>query len=90
MKVYNGQADEDDLKSPLIPEINAMPVIEMARIVADCLGIDDFIVEEVGLRPGEKIHECLYSSHEYCITSENATQCDKEEIKQYVKDILDV
>jgi FlaA1/EpsC-like NDP-sugar epimerase len=87
--VYNGQLEPTDINRPLIPEIKALPVIEIARLVGECLDIKDWTIQEVGIRPGEKIHECLYSSHDHCITSEKAEQCDVEEIKEYIKKVLD-
>jgi len=87
-QVYNGQLDGDDISRPLIPDIKALPVIEIARLVAQVVGVTDFTIDEIGLRAGEKIHELLYSSHEHCISSETAPQCDVEEIKTYIEGVL--
>jgi FlaA1/EpsC-like NDP-sugar epimerase len=87
-QVFNGQLDGEDISRPLIPDIRALPVIEIARLVAQVVGASDFTVEETGLRGKEKIHEALYSSHDHCITSEKATPCDVDEIKSYIEGVL--
>jgi UDP-N-acetylglucosamine 4,6-dehydratase len=87
-KAYNGQLDSEDLLKPMIPDIRALPVIEIARIVSRVVGVPDFTVEEIGIRGIEKIHEVLYSSHEHCITSEKATQCNIDEFTSYIEGVL--
>lgn len=56
-----------------IPAMRAAPVVDIARATAKVLGIEDFMVEFSGIRPGEKIHECLISSHKYCLRSDDKT-----------------
>jgi FlaA1/EpsC-like NDP-sugar epimerase len=56
-----------------IPAMRAAPVVDIARATAKVLGIEDYMVEFSGIRPGEKIHECLISSHKYCLRSDDKT-----------------
>lgn len=47
-----------------IPQLQAAPVLSVIKSVADLLDIDTFEIDEVGIRPGEKIHECLMNTSE--------------------------
>lgn len=47
----------------LIPQINAAPVTQVIRAIADILGVKEYSINVVGVRPGEKIHERLESIH---------------------------
>jgi UDP-glucose 4-epimerase len=68
-----------------IPPMKASTVLELADAVANVLGIADYNIEITGIRPGEKIHECLRSGHDYCITSKNCEQYDKDELRELVR-----
>lgn len=39
-------------------------IIDLADVLAEDLGVDDYKIRELGVRPGEKIHEILYSDYE--------------------------
>lgn len=47
-----------------IPNMKACKIISLANAVADSLSISDYSIEEVGIRKGEKIHECLVMEHQ--------------------------
>ena len=70
------------------PEMKASSIIDMATAIAELLDIKHFDIEVVGIRPGEKIHECLYSDHENCIRSDTAPRLSLEELKDLVKPVL--
>lgn len=70
------------------PDMKAAPVLDMATAIADVLGIKKFDVEVVGIRPGEKLHECLHSDHEQCIRSDNSPRLSLEELKHLVEPIV--
>ncbi len=52
----------------LIPEMKAAKITHVIAALAEILN-SDFRLDEVGIRPGEKIHETLWTSHEKCINS---------------------
>lgn len=69
--------------------MKAAPVLKMAEAVACILGIDKFDVEICGIRPGEKLHECLYSSHNECVRSDTAPQLSLDELCEMVGPLLE-
>lgn len=42
----------------------ACRILDLAAVLADSMGVKDYKVKELGIRPGEKIHEILYSEFE--------------------------
>lgn len=54
-----------------IPDMGAALVIDVARCMAELLGIHDFEIVNTEIRPGEKIHECLWSAHDKCLRSDD-------------------
>jgi UDP-N-acetylglucosamine 4,6-dehydratase len=56
-----------------IPKMGAATIMELADIVADIsgMGSGNYEIEETGIRPGEKIHECLWSAHDQCLRSDD-------------------
>lgn len=63
-----------------IPPLKSARVVDLAEAVADVLDIQEYEVKYTGIRPGEKIHECLYTSHDFCLTSENCGKYEFEEL----------
>ncbi len=53
------------------PEMKTASICNLGKAIADVMGIKRFEIKEIGIRPGEKIHECLYSSHDKCIRSDD-------------------
>lgn len=72
----------------LYPKMKAASVIRVASALAALKGISDFEVVETGIRPGEKIHECLESNHEFCIRSDTAPQLTDEELAAMLRRVL--
>lgn len=73
---------------PHIPELKASKLIDLAKSVARVIGVEFYDIEEIGIRPGEKIHEVMRTGHDYCINSENADQYTKEELDALVRRCL--
>lgn len=73
----------------LIPPMKASRVISLVDAVAEHLGIDDYEIKETGIRDGEKIDECLETSHDGCLRSDTAEQYTKEELVAMVGQVLD-
>lgn len=72
----------------LYPEMKAASVLRVAQSIARLKGIPAFEVKEVGLRKGEKIHECLESNHEFCIRSDTAPQFTDDELDAMLRRVL--
>jgi UDP-N-acetylglucosamine 4,6-dehydratase/5-epimerase len=72
----------------LYPEMKAASVERVAAAIARIKGITDYQVKEVGLRKGEKIHECLESNHEFCIRSDTAPQFTDDELDAMLRRVL--
>lgn len=67
-----------------IPPMLSAEVVELAHAVAAYLGIDEYIVNEIGIRPGEKLHEHITETQ----CSEHYERYTREELMQLVGDIL--
>ncbi len=76
------------LKEVVFPDMRAAKVMDVIDVLAELLGIPEYEVKEVGIRPGEKIVECMYSSHEYCINSDNCGQYTRDELKALLREMI--
>lgn len=54
-----------------IPEMGSAPVKSVVHCLAEHLGVTDYKTEITGIRAGEKIHECLWTSHDVCMRSDD-------------------
>jgi FlaA1/EpsC-like NDP-sugar epimerase len=72
----------------MIPEMRAAKVIDLAEATARALGISNYGIEVVGIRPGEKIHECLESNHDYCVRSDTCNQYSIDELEAMARRVL--
>lgn len=78
-------------EEPHIPPMKSAYVLSLAKCVAKYLGIESYNVKISGIRPGEKIHECLRSGHDFCIKSNDKHMLmDDDELFELVKRTLDV
>lgn len=59
-----------------IPQMKSAEICEMFSIAAELLKVEDFMFEEIGLRPGEKIHEDIRPG----LSSENSPRFSREEL----------
>jgi len=65
-----------------IPDIRASSVLEMASAIADRLNVKDYKVHDIGIRPGEKLHESL--SHDlHSNTCQKLSQQDLSSMLDY-------
>ena len=71
------------------PPMKAASVVDLAGAVAEAMGEPEPLPEVTGIRPGEKIHECMWSSHDGCLRSDTAEQFTREELVALVKPVLD-
>lgn len=49
--------------APVLPEVKAAPVVKVIATMAKILKVHQYDLLNVGIRPGEKIHEVLTSQH---------------------------
>lgn len=68
-----------------IPPMKAASVERLSKMVANYMGISEHRVEVIGIRPGEKIHECIHTSHDHCIRSDTAEQYSDTELLDLVR-----
>ena len=78
-------AHSDDV---MIPKMGAAPVERIVDVLARLLSVESYKINYVGIRPGEKIHESIYTSHETCLRSDNAYQLTDEEIVEMLMPIV--
>lgn len=76
------------IKEVMFPDMAAAKVLDVIEVLGALVGLDEYQLKEVGIRPGEKIHECMFSSHEYCINSENCRQYTKEELVLLLREFV--
>jgi FlaA1/EpsC-like NDP-sugar epimerase len=74
--------------SPLIPEMKAASILRIAERCAHYLGIKDYKVNIIGIRDGEKIHECIETSHNHCIRSDSSEQLTDREIDKMINKFM--
>lgn len=71
------------------PEMKAAPVLDMVAAIAEVLGVKSYDIEVCGIRPGEKLHECLHSDHDHCVRSDTADRLTIDELKALVRPIVE-
>lgn len=77
--------EKEHAELPLIcPKIKAAKLTEVIDAIGYITGLP-YSIEEVGIRPGEKIHECLKSDHDGCIRSDNCEQYTMEELIDLIR-----
>lgn len=77
-----------DPKAPMIPEMKAASVIDIAQAMAKVLGRKDMKMSFVGMRPGEKIHETILSGHDYCLRSDTAPKYSDRELGEMIQRVI--
>lgn len=90
---YNEFHDEPphcyDLENPIIhPNIKSSSVLEIVDAICEILG-KKANIQFTKIRPGEKIHECLRTGHDYCIRSDNCDRYSKAELKEKLKKYIE-
>lgn len=69
----------------MIPTMKSATVPEIASAVAEILGKKKYDTVKIGIRPGEKIHECLFSSHDHCVRSDTAERFSRRELIDLIR-----
>lgn len=73
-----------------IPEMKGCEVLQLAEATAHILGVKKFKVNNVGLRQGEKLAECISVNGDERVTSDNIAQFAKDELIAMVRPIIEV
>lgn len=73
---------------PHIPDMKASNILDLAEATARVLGKDTYQIEITGIRPGEKIHECLYSDNKRSLNSNTAEKYSIDELEDLVRRAL--
>ena len=75
-------------RAVLLPPMKACPVLLVIQVLAEHFGTEKREFDQIGIRPGEKIHECIYTAHPpaTCINSDSAHNYLSGESNQYTKD----
>jgi UDP-N-acetylglucosamine 4,6-dehydratase len=73
---------------PLIPPMKAAKVLDLAAALAEMMGLKKYDISFLGIRPGEKIHECLDSNHDQCLRSDTAEQYTKKELVKMLRRVV--
>lgn len=73
----------------MVPDIKAAKVTEVISVIAELLGLNNYTEKVVGLRPGEKLHECLRSIHgnDYMASAISA-QLTRTDLKRLLSPIV--
>lgn len=76
-------------KAMVPPTMKAASVIELIAAISNILGIKDYGLITTGIRPGEKIHEAIYSQHsEHPLTSDKAPRYTQDELIRMLRPII--
>lgn len=67
------------------PDMKGAKVVALADAIADVMGIKDYKTVDIDIRPGEKLHECIYTSHDSCIRSDTSPHYSHDELVELVK-----
>lgn len=73
------------LTEVMIPRMKSSTVLELAEATRKAVGVDKMAVSFCGIRPGEKIHETMFSSHDYCLRSDTAERYTEDELVDLIR-----
>lgn len=79
--------DSAPLDNVAIPVMKSARMIDVIKACATLLGIHDYKTKITGIRAGEKLHECLFSSHESCLRSDGSVEYDQDELMGMIERI---
>lgn len=83
--------DAKPFEAMVPPNMKSAKVLDIVRAVAEVVGVKDYGLIFTGIRPGEKIHETLFSQHsDSYLTSFTADRYTHEELVNMLAPLLDV
>jgi len=74
--------------SVAFPNMKAASLVAVSEALAAYLGIEEYGVNAIGKRPGEKIHEDIYSGEDGVISSDIVERFTHDEIRQLIARVL--
>lgn len=74
-------------KEAMIPHMRGARLLKIADLCASHMAIRDYKIEYTAIRPGEKIHECLYSDHSHCVRSDTCEQYSDDELLAMIEGV---
>jgi UDP-N-acetylglucosamine 4,6-dehydratase len=78
--------DTDEARTEVqIPPMRGAKVTRIADLTARHLGFANYKIKAAGIRPGEKLHECILSSHDHCVRSDNVGEYSDEELLEMIQ-----
>jgi UDP-N-acetylglucosamine 4,6-dehydratase len=85
--MFDSYQDRSDV---FIPRhlMKAAKIVDVVAACAEIMGKEPKLYT-MGIRDGEKIHECLYSSHDECYRSDTCEQYTREELIDLVRPIYE-
>jgi UDP-N-acetylglucosamine 4,6-dehydratase len=69
-------------------EMFSAKVTSLVEVIANILGVDNYALKHVGLRPGEKIHETLQTTEEGRLISSKTSLGSYTMLLNYLKDVI--
>jgi UDP-N-acetylglucosamine 4,6-dehydratase len=79
------------LHEPMIANMKAAPVVHVIQVIAKLLGIEDYKILDIGKRPGEKLHEVLFSQHSpETVSSDTCEQYTDDELAKMIAPLLNL
>lgn len=83
-------ADASTTEAMIPPNLKAAPILNVIDTLADMLGIDHVELKFIGLRPGEKIHEAMFSQHSAnFLTSDRAPRFSDLELRGLLEPFIE-
>jgi UDP-N-acetylglucosamine 4,6-dehydratase len=89
--MYENYTTGRQLNRAYIPKMKSSSITQLAEATAKVLGIKDYKIKITGIRPGEKIHECLQSEHEEnggCLRSDTCQRFTMDELCEITRATL--
>lgn len=80
-KFFFDHYDRSPLNLPNYPAMKAASVVRVVEALANLIGVKKYKIEISGIRPGEKIHETIFSSHDGCYRSDTAPHFSDTELE---------
>ncbi len=70
--------------------MKACKITDLIAVIADAIGTTDYAIKDIGMRPGEKIHEDLVHEFErtMALSSANAPQFTRIELKAMIEPLV--
>lgn len=84
---YKSELATDQVMIP--PLMKSAKVLDVLDCLADLLGVKEYKTQVIGVRRGEKLHECLTSMHSSnYVASDNCEKYTEAELKHFLKPLV--